>query len=225
MTQTTTTWIGLSAAAVLLTAGGTASAQTGEVTFSRDVAPILQQSCQGCHRTGQMGPMSLMTFEEVRPWARAIRSKVVERVMPPWHLDKTVGIQEFENDLSLTDDEIDTIARWVDAGAPRGNPADLPPPVDWPDDNVWHMAERYGREPDLIVSSTPWTQRRRGAGPVVAADRRDRAHRRSVGHRHRGPAGAAGASHHPITRSSTCSRRSSRATTSRSSTCRAAAAT
>ena len=162
MRQTTTLWIGLSSAAVLLMAAGTASAQTGEVTFTLDVAPILQQSCQGCHRTGQMGPMSLMTFEEVRPWARAIRSKVVERVMPPWHLDKTVGIQEFENDISLTDEEIDTIARWVDAGAPRGTPADLPPPVDWPDDNVWHRAERYGREPDLIVSSTPWTQSAEG---------------------------------------------------------------
>ena len=126
MAETTPARVGLLAAAVLLTAAGTASAQTGEVTFSRHVAPILQRSCQGCHRTGQMGPMSLMTFEEVRPWARAIRSKVVERVMPPWHLDKTVGIQEYENDLSLTDEEIDTIARWVDAGAPRGNPADLP---------------------------------------------------------------------------------------------------
>ena len=107
MTETTRrrTIVALAAGAVLLTVVGTPSAQTGDVTFSKDVAPILQASCQGCHRTGQMGPMSLMTFEEVRPWARAIRSKVVERVMPPWHLDKTVGIQEFENDLSLTDEE------------------------------------------------------------------------------------------------------------------------
>ena len=157
-----TGWVGLAAAAVLLTAAGTTSAQTGEVTFTRDVAPILQRSCQGCHRTGQMGPMSLMTYEEVRPWARAIRSKVVGRVMPPWHLDKTVGIQEFQNDNSLSDAEIDVIARWVDAGAPRGNRADLPPPVAWPDDNVWHLAETYGREPDLIVSSTPWTQAAEG---------------------------------------------------------------
>ena len=120
--------IGRLAAAVLLVTAGAASAQTGEVTFNRDVAPILQESCQGCHRTGQMGPMSLMTYEEVRPWARAIRAKVVERLMPPWHMDKTVGIQEFDNDTSLTDREIDVIARWVDTGAPRGNPADLPPP-------------------------------------------------------------------------------------------------
>ena len=147
---------------VVLTATGSTSAQTEDVTFARDVAPILQRSCQGCHRPGQMGPMSLMTYEDVRPWARAIRSKVVERVMPPWHMDKTVGIQEFQNDTSLSDAEIEVIAGWVDAGAPRGNVADLPPPVDWPDDNVWHMAERYGRAPDLIVSSDPWTQSPQG---------------------------------------------------------------
>ncbi len=147
---------------VVLTATGSTSAQTEDVTFARDVAPILQRSCQGCHRPGQMGPMSLMTYEDVRPWARAIRSKVVERVMPPWHMDKTVGIQEFQNDTSLSDAEIEVIAGWVDVGAPRGNLADLPPPVDWPDDNVWHMAERYGRAPDLIVSSDPWTQSPQG---------------------------------------------------------------
>jgi hypothetical protein len=164
MTQTTRcqTTFTATIAAVLLTAAGTASAQTDEVTFTRDVAPILQRSCQGCHRTGQMGPMSLMTYEDVRPWARAVRAKVVGRIMPPWHMDNTVGIQEFENDNSLSDAEIDVIARWVDAGAPRGNLADLPPAVDWPDDNRWHMVENYGREPDLIVRSTPWTQSAEG---------------------------------------------------------------
>ena len=152
------TWLVLAAGAVLLMAAAIASAQTDDVTYSRDVAPILQRNCQECHRQGQMGPMSLMTYEEVRPWAPVIRSKVIERVMPPWHLDKTVGIQEFENDRSLTDTEIDTIVRWVDAGAPRGNPDHLPAALDWPDDELWRMAERYGREPDLIVRSTPWTQ-------------------------------------------------------------------
>lgn len=149
--------LALSAAAFALAAGA-AGAQTADVTFSRDVAPILQRSCEGCHRAGQMGPMALTSYEEVRPWARAIRTKVVERSMPPWHLDKTVGIQAFENDMSLSDAEIGTIARWVDAGAPRGNPADLPAPVAWPDEDVWRLAERYGREPDLVVSSDPWTQ-------------------------------------------------------------------
>ena len=156
----------------LAVVAGTAVAQGPDVTFTRDVAPILQRSCQGCHRPGQMGPMSLMTYEDVRPWARAIRTKVVERVMPPWHLDKTVGISEFQNDISLSDAEIDTVARWVDAGAPRGNPADLPAQPDWPTDNAWRLADEYGREPDLIVTSDPWTQLAEGQDqwwqPVVA---------------------------------------------------------
>ena len=109
-----------------------------------------------------MAPMSLVTYDEVRPWARAIRAKVVERSMPPWHIDKTIGIQAFQNDISLTDIEIDVIVNWADAGAPRGNPSDAPPPVDWPDDDVWQLDARYGRPPDLIVSSPPWTQRAEG---------------------------------------------------------------
>ena len=164
MKQSTARWtsrVALMAVGMLLTAAGSTSAQT-DVTFTRDVAPILQRSCQGCHRTGQMAPMSLMTYAEVRPWARAIRSKVSQRVMPPWHLDKTVGIQEYQNDISLSDAQIDTIVRWVDAGAPRGNPADLPPAIDWPDDQVWHLAEKHSRQPDLVVSSDSWTQAAEG---------------------------------------------------------------
>ena len=157
-TKAMTNVMGLASVAMLLTATGTTTAQTDEVTYSRDVAPILQRSCQTCHRVGEMGPMSLMTYEEVRPWAPLIKMKVIERVMPPWHLDKTVGIQEFENDMSLSDAEIDTIARWVDGGAIQGNPDNLPMAVDWPAEEGWRMADRYGREPDLIVRSTPWTQ-------------------------------------------------------------------
>ena len=127
-------------------------------TFSADVAPILQQRCQTCHRRGQMAPMSLVTYEEVRPWARAIRTKVAERSMPPWHIDKTIGIQAFDNDISLSAAEIDAIVDWVDAGAPRGNPADMPPAVAWPADDIWRLEARYGRPPDLVVSSPPWTQ-------------------------------------------------------------------
>ena len=153
-------WVALVAVGILLTAAWSASAQ--DVTFNKDVVPILQQSCQGCHRTGQMAPMSLMTYEEVRPWARAIRAKVSQRVMPPWHLDKTVGITEYQNDISLSDEQIETVVRWVDAGAPRGNPADQPPAIDWPDDQVWHLAEQYGRQPDLVVRSEPWTQSAEG---------------------------------------------------------------
>ena len=146
--------------AVVAASGGTAVAaeQAAEVTFSKDVAPIFQQRCEACHRVGQMAPMSLVTYEEVRPWARAIRRKVVGREMPPWHIDKTVGIQEFANDISLTDEQIATIAAWVDAGSPRGNPADLPPPVAWPDGDSWRLAGQMGGDPDLVIESPPWTQ-------------------------------------------------------------------
>src|SRR5438105_14201450 len=99
------------------------------VTFAKDVAPILQERCQECHHAGAMAPMSLVSYEETRPWAKAIKQRVVLRQMPPWHIDKTVGVQKFSNDMSLSDAQIDTIARWVDAGAPQGDPKDMPPPV------------------------------------------------------------------------------------------------
>src|SRR5580692_7103778 len=103
----------------------TAGADLKPVTFAKDVAPILQAKCQECHRAGAMAPMSLVTYEETRPWAKAIKERVAARVMPPWHLDRTVGIQQFQNDPSLTDEQIDTIVRWVNAGAPLGNPKDM----------------------------------------------------------------------------------------------------
>src|ERR1700682_762938 len=101
------------------------------VTFSKDVAPIFQAKCQECHRKDSMAPMSLVTYEEARPWAKAIRERVVKRQMPPWHIDKTVGVQKFQNDISLSDEQIDTIVRWVDSGAPQGNPKDMPPARQW----------------------------------------------------------------------------------------------
>src|SRR4051812_3999667 len=76
------------------------------VTFTRDIAPILQARCQECHRTGSMAPMSLVTYDETRPWAKAIRQRVITRQMPPWHIDKSVGVQKFKNDISLTDSQI-----------------------------------------------------------------------------------------------------------------------
>jgi len=155
-------WVSLATGVILLFSASISSGQTEDVTFSRDIAVILQQKCQDCHRPGQMGPMSLVTYEEVRPWAPLIKTKVVTRTMPPWHLDKTVGIQEFENDVSLTNAEINKIVHWVDAGAPRGNLEDMPTAIDWPQDDVWRMADRYDREPDLIIRSTPWTQSAQG---------------------------------------------------------------
>src|SRR3954463_5682494 len=109
-------------------AGFAASASASStVTFTRDVAPILQERCQECHHKGSMAPMSLVTYEEARPWAKAIRLQVVKRQMPPWHIDRTVGVQQFKNDISLTDDQVNTIVRWVDSGAPAGDMKDMPP--------------------------------------------------------------------------------------------------
>ena len=119
-------------------------------TFTKDVAPILYRSCQTCHRSGTSAPMSLLTYEDARPWARSIRAKVASREMPPWHIVRNVGIQSYKDDPSLTDDEIATITEWVDAGAPRGDPADLPPPRDFPDADAWQIGE-----PDLIVTAPP----------------------------------------------------------------------
>ncbi len=130
-------------------------------TFAQHVAPILQAKCEACHRPGSIAPMSLRTFEEARPWARSIKARVVAREMPPWHLDKTVGIQEFKNDRSLSDDEIATIVKWVDAEAPRGDPKDMPPAKVWPEGQGWNYTARFGQqEPDLIIRSKPWTQKK-----------------------------------------------------------------
>ncbi len=94
-------------------------------TFSRDVAPILYSKCVTCHRPGEVAPMSLITYKEVRPWARAIREKVVTKTMPPWFADASHGT--FRNDRSLTQAQIDTIVKWVDSDARQGDPSQLPP--------------------------------------------------------------------------------------------------
>jgi hypothetical protein len=111
-------------------------------TFNKDVLPILQRSCQACHRPGEIAPMSLLSYENVRPWAKAIREKVVSRQMPPWNADPTIG--KFSNDSSLKQSEIDTIAAWVDQGAKEGDPKDKPAPVVWPEGG-WKI------KPDLVV--------------------------------------------------------------------------
>ncbi|HXJ41285.1 MAG TPA: cytochrome c [Bryobacteraceae bacterium] len=102
-----------------------APARSAPPTFSKHVAPIFQNRCQTCHRPGEAGPFSLLTYEQARPWAKAIKGAVQERKMPPWFADPHYG--KFSNDSSLTQIEIDTIVAWVDAGAPKGDPKDLPP--------------------------------------------------------------------------------------------------
>ena len=137
--------------------GAEAPSAKAAPVFTKDVAPILQEKCQACHRPGYIAPMAFMTFEETRPWARSIKARVAARQMPPWHIDKAVGIQHFKNDRSLSDKEIDTIVRWVDAGAPKGDPKDMPPPKTFARDDVWNFAELYGGPPDLIVKSPAYT--------------------------------------------------------------------
>jgi hypothetical protein len=124
-----------------------AGATKPQVTFTKDVAPLLRNRCQVCHRPNTFAPMSLLTYEEVRPWAKSIRQKVIAREMPPWYIDKTVGVRHFRNDVSLSDEEIATIVNWVDAGAPKGDPADMPAPRKFDDSDQWHM-----EQPDLIVT-------------------------------------------------------------------------
>jgi hypothetical protein len=136
--------------------GSAADAADPPVTFTKQIAPILQEKCQECHRQGTAAPMPLGSYEETRPWAKSIRQRVITRNMPPWHLDQTVGIQHFQNDRSLTDAQIAAIVRWVDSGAPLGDPKDMPPPKQWPDDEGWQLAKLYG-QPDLVLKSEPYT--------------------------------------------------------------------
>ena len=150
-------WSVLAVALAAIVLGAPANAHAGEaaadtVTFTKDIVPIFQRSCQACHRPGSIAPMSLMTYEETRPWARSIKQRVETRKMPPWFIDRTVGIQDFKDDRSLSDEEIAIVSEWVDSGAPRGNPADLPAPVEFNDDLYeWTVADELGREPDLVV--------------------------------------------------------------------------
>src|SRR5678816_82208 len=118
----------------LLAVPATLSAQTTAVpTFTKDVAPIFQAKCENCHRPDSIAPMSLQTYQQSRPFITSIKNRVATRQMPPWHLDKNVGIQQYKNDRSLSDKEIDTIVRWVDGGAPMGDVKDMPAAIKWPD--------------------------------------------------------------------------------------------
>src|SRR5215813_1771163 len=127
------------------------------VTFTKDVAPILQAKCQECHQPNSIAPMSLITYQDARPWARSIKERVATRQMPPWHIDKTVGVQKFKNDMSLTDEQIDTIVRWVDAGSPQGDPKDMPAPKPLVTDNEWKAVRDGFGPPDLVVRSPDYT--------------------------------------------------------------------
>jgi hypothetical protein len=128
-----------------------------DVTFTKDVAPILQENCQVCHQEGSIGPMELMTYDQVRPWGAVIKDRVVTREMPPYQYDTDVGIQELKYDPRLSEEDIATIVAWVDGGMAMGDPADMPAPVEFPDPAQFRLAERFGRQPDVIVRSTPYS--------------------------------------------------------------------
>ena len=123
-----------------------------DLTYSRDVAPIIQQNCEVCHQPGNVSPMVLQTYQQVRRYASRIRDRVVRRQMPPWPIDRNVGITEFKNDPSLSDEEVRTIVDWVDSGAPEGDRADLPEAMVWPDGIGWSFEEDLGT-PDMVLQS------------------------------------------------------------------------
>ncbi len=117
----TVSGIGALGAVVILHGATIGAAAPAAPTFTKDVAPIFQQKCETCHRADGMAPMSLATFEDTRPWVKSIAQRVGTRQMPPWHIDKTVGIQKFKNDRSLSDDQIDTVVKWINNAAPKGD--------------------------------------------------------------------------------------------------------
>jgi hypothetical protein len=143
MTRTAGFLLGSLALAATRVAAAPAAAPTVP-TFTKDVAPIVFDKCASCHRSGEVAPMTLTSYEEVRPWAKVIKNKVVSREMPPWGADAAHSLK-MRNDRSLTQAQIDTIAAWVDGGAPKGRDADLPP--------LPAFAEgwTFGREPDAVL--------------------------------------------------------------------------
>ena len=143
--------------AALLMVPASVSAQT--VTFTKDVAPIFQNKCESCHRPDSIAPMSLTNFEESRPWARSIKERVSTGNMPPWMIDKQVGIQHYKNDRSLNDKEIKTIVAWVNGGAVKGDSKDMPAPIKWADGNDWNYVKEFGGPPDIILKSPNYTQK------------------------------------------------------------------
>jgi hypothetical protein len=143
--------------AVLAVATPSLAGDTKPVTFSKDIAPIFQAKCQDCHQPNSIAPMSLVTYQDARPWARAVKERVAARQMPPWHIDRSVGVQKFKNDMSLTDEQVDTIVRWVDGGAVQGDPKDLPPPKPLVTDNEWQAVRDGFGPPDLVIRSSEYT--------------------------------------------------------------------
>lgn len=134
---------------------GQQSQAEGMPTYSKDVAPILQAKCASCHNPEGIGPMPLQNYEQVKPFAALIHDRTSKRIMPPWHVDTGIGIQSFKNDASLSDDQIDIIEDWFLAGAPEGDPTDLPEPIEFTSGAAWQLGDQLG-PPDLIIKSSPY---------------------------------------------------------------------
>jgi mono/diheme cytochrome c family protein len=143
----------------------TALAQEGgEVTYSRDIAPILQENCQVCHSDGAIAPFALDDYDDARRYARRIRQAVDDRLMPPWHINHELGIQDFKNDRSLEEDEIEAILAWIDNGMLEGDPRDLPAPKEFPSGEDFMTSEILG-PPDLVIVTDRPTGTTSGGSP------------------------------------------------------------
>jgi hypothetical protein len=127
----------------------------GELTYSRDIAPILQENCQVCHSEGAIAPFALNDYDDARRYARRIRQAVDDRLMPPWHINHELGIQDFKNDRSLEEDEIEAILAWIDNGMLEGDPRDLPQPKEFPSGEDFMTSEVLG-PPDLVILTDPF---------------------------------------------------------------------
>jgi len=126
-----------------------------EITYTKQVSRIIQDNCQNCHQPGGIGPMSFTSYEEVRPWAPLISLRVQEREMPPYQYDHDIGIQELKNDWRMSDEDVNTVVAWVNAGSPMGSPEDLPPAKEYPVIGEWRLGQELG-PPDHIIQSSKW---------------------------------------------------------------------
>lgn len=135
-----------------------ADTQSPQVTFNRDVLPILEKNCQSCHRPGQIAPMSFLDYQSTRPWVKAMKAAVATRKMPPWFADARYG--HFANDRSLAQHDIDVISQWADSGAAEGDPKDAPAAVKWPADG-WEI------QPDIVIEGPSFTVPAHPRGNVV----------------------------------------------------------
>ena len=130
------------AAALFLLPASHANSPAKQITFTKDIAPLFNKHCAECHRPGEAAPFSTLAYKDVRPWAKSIKEKVANRVMPPWHADPHVG--QWSNDRRLAQPDIDTIVAWVDGGALEGNPKDMPPAPQFAEG--WSIGK-----PDIVI--------------------------------------------------------------------------